>query len=51
LIEYFRISVEEIQDLLNSGKNNWYFIEDQYTFLIISSSFLLRMRIFQTEIV
>ena len=36
--------VQKIQVSLKSDKNNGYLHEDQYTFLIISCSFLLRMR-------
>ena len=37
-------TVEKIQFSLKSDKNNGTLHEDQYTFLIISHSFLLRMR-------
>ena len=40
----FRKSVEKIQGLLKSDKNISTLHEDQYTFLIISLSFLLRIR-------
>jgi predicted glycosyl hydrolase (DUF1957 family) len=48
-IRYFSIfqrSVEQIQVSIKYDKNN----EDQFRFLIISCSLLLRMRIFQTNV-
>jgi hypothetical protein len=39
----FLKSVEEIQDSLKSNKNNGNLNEDQYTFLVISLSVLLRV--------
>jgi hypothetical protein len=38
------MSVEKIQVLLQSDKNNGTLHEEQYTFLIIFRSFLLRLR-------
>jgi len=43
-LSIFRKSVEKTQVSLKSYKNNGYINEDQYTFMIISRSFLLRMR-------
>ena len=40
----FRTSVEKIQVSLKSDKNNGYVDEDQYTYLVISRSLLLKMR-------
>ena len=44
IFEYFRKIVEKIQVSLTFDKNNGYFTWRQYTFFIISRSFLLRMR-------
>jgi hypothetical protein len=44
IFECFRKSVEKIRVSLQPDKNTGTFPEDQYTFLIISCSFLLRMR-------
>jgi hypothetical protein len=41
--DIFRKYVEKIQVSFKSDKNNGYFNEEQYTFLIISRSALLRM--------
>ena len=41
---FFRTSVEKTKFSLKSEKNNGYTNEDVFTFMIISSSFLLRMR-------
>jgi len=47
----FRNAVKKIQLSLNSGKNNDTLHEDQNTFLIISRSFLIRMRNISTKFV
>jgi hypothetical protein len=43
-LSIFRKSVEKVQDSLKSDKNNCTLHEDQYKFMIISHSVLLRMR-------
>jgi len=43
-LKIFRKSVEKLQVLLKSEKNNEYFAWIQYTFLIISRSVLLRTK-------
>ena len=47
---FFRIIVEKIKVPLKSDKNKCTLYEDQYTFLIISRSFILRMKNISDEI-
>ena len=48
-LSIFRNSVETIQVLLKSGKNNGTLHGYRYSFLIISRSILIRMKIFSDK--
>ena len=49
--EYFPKIIEKIQVPLKFGENNGALRDDQYTALILSLSFLLRMRIVSDKVV
>jgi len=44
IFAYFWKNCRQDSRFITIGQNNEYLLEDQYTFLIISRSFLLRMR-------
>jgi len=50
-LRIFRKSVENIQILLTSDKNNAHLHEDLCIFMVISSCIILKMRIFRTNFV
>jgi hypothetical protein len=51
IFEFFRKSIEKIQVLLKTDKNNRCFNEDRYTFVIISRPVILRMKNVSDKIV